>query len=850
MHIRRASAFCAVAAACAIAAAQARSDSRPDERMSGTGRLADTYLKAKGAPQCPSNKDCSDALSAGAPGTQSETAIAVDQTGRNIVVGFNDFRGFSNPVLSLSGFMISSDGGKTFTEGGQLPTPGSDLVGGLRLPAVFGDPDVKYLGGCNFLYSSLLLVKYGSNGIAQTLGLHRSTDCGRTWTGPIEIKPATNPSGRVDINGDAFDAADKALIDVDPDTSRVMICWSNFTPVAVGGVEISCAYSDNVLSSAPVFSVRRVVAAGPTDGQGAVVRFAGNTSSNVYVAWTRFPGFYTRRIGFSRSTDNGETWSPPVDIGGSFIAMDEVLGNDRVNNNPFLAVDNSRSDYKGNVYLVYSNNNSLDGADVSFRRSTDGGLTFSAPVVLNSRPGNDRAQWFPAVSVDSDTGALHVVYYDQGIDTSGDLTELTHLASFDGAVTWTPPSPITDRPFKIGWGNDTSQPNLGDYIQSVASKSRLLTAFARTTPISFTNGQPDTQFTTPDIDVRDAMAGAPLVPLRIGNVTFSDTGGDGRIDPGDTVSLRIPLVNYDTNPLHALTVSLIDTRLSTSTPGVTLLQRTATYPDAPPGATRDPVADFRVSISPVLRAGSNIAFTLEISSATGKTTLQLTLPTGTPIETVLLSENFDAVPAGTLPPGWRSTHGAGLNVVPWTTSATAPGICGDSNKAFHPNANDGLAPGQNSRWERLLSPVVQVPLNASYVTVEFDACYDTENDPNLRVLAYDGLFLRITDLTPGRTLRSSLIEAFEEEFTTGAIEHYPRHLPANPDPDYFDDMSVWAGDSGGPQHVRMKLPGMAGSTIQLRFEYTQDAIATCADVRPGHTCGVSVDNVVVRALSY
>jgi len=41
---------------------------------------------------------------------------------------------------------------------------------------------------------------------------------------------------------------------------------------------------------------------------------------------------------------------------------------------------------------------------------------------------------------------------------------------------------------------------------------------------------------------------------------------------------------------------------------------------------------------------------------------------------------------------------------------------------------------------------------------------------------------------------------------------------------------------------------MAGSTAQLRFEYTQDAIATCADVRPGHACGVVVDNLVVRSV--
>ena len=48
--------------------------------------------------------------------------------------------------------------------------------------------------------------------------------------------------------------------------------------------------------------------------------------------------------------------------------------------------------------------------------------------------------------------------------------------------------------------------------------------------------------------------------------------------------------------------------------------------------------------------------------------------------------------------------------------------------------------------------------------------------------------------------------------------------------------------------VRMRLPGMAGSTAQLRFEFTQDAGGTCSDVRPGHACGVSFDNLVVKGV--
>lgn len=41
---------------------------------------------------------------------------------------------------------------------------------------------------------------------------------------------------------------------------------------------------------------------------------------------------------------------------------------------------------------------------------------------------------------------------------------------------------------------------------------------------------------------------------------------------------------------------------------------------------------------------------------------------------------------------------------------------------------------------------------------------------------------------------------------------------------------------------------MAGTNAQLRFEFTQDSSGTCADVRPGHSCGVAIDNVRVRSL--
>jgi hypothetical protein len=309
------------------------------------------------------------------------------------------------------------------------------------------------------------------------------------------------------------------------------------------------------------------------------------------------------------------------------------------------------------------------------------------------------------------------------------------------------------------------------------------------------------------------------------------------------VILQIPLQNYVTNPLNAAAATGLSAVLATAAPGVTIIQGASAYPDAAPGATVSNAAPFRLQIAPSFPLGMPIPLTLNVSSTQGSTALALTVTTGTPVYTTLLSETFDGVAPGAVPAGWTRAHGGGPNTVPWTTSNT---FCGGSNKAFHTEADDVPNATTFSRYERLFSPTIVVPAASQYVSVDFDVCYDTEDDPILPVLAYDGFFLRLTDLTPGRTLRSVLAEAFEQEFTTGGFKHYPKHLPRNSDPSYFEDMSVWAGASNGQLHVHLELPGMAGSQFQLRFEYTQDQLGLCSDVRPGHTCGVSVDNVVVR----
>src|SRR5205085_1241905 len=110
--------------------------------------------------------------------------------------------------------------------------------------------------------------------------------------------------------------------------------------------------------------------------------------------------------GVSADNTNGATF---------FKTMDYVLGNDRSHDMPAIAVDNSSGGNQGNIYVVYASNANNDGADVVLRRSTNQGTTFSTTLRIDSRPGTDRAQWFPSVTVDKTTGRVYVFYYDQGI---------------------------------------------------------------------------------------------------------------------------------------------------------------------------------------------------------------------------------------------------------------------------------------------------------------------------------------------------------------------------------------------------------------------------------------------------
>jgi hypothetical protein len=126
-------------------------------------------------------------------------------------------------------------------------------------------------------------------------------------------------------------------------------------------------------------------------------------------------------VGVSKSTDGGVTFTPPVNA--STTANGPAFFQDK----EWLTVDNSGEDSDGNLYLVWTKFGG-PGEQILFARSTDGGNTWSAPLVLSGFGGHQAAM--PAVGPE---GELYVCWIDRG------ASQLLIQKSTDAGLTFANP---------------------------------------------------------------------------------------------------------------------------------------------------------------------------------------------------------------------------------------------------------------------------------------------------------------------------------------------------------------------------------------------------------------------------
>jgi hypothetical protein len=261
---------------------------------------------------------------------------------------------------------------------------------------------------------------------------------------------------------------DKAWATVSPYTNEIHITWTEFDAYGSSALTDSSRIlysksSDNGNSwSAPKrisFYAGDCIDSDNTV-EGAVPAIG--PGGEVYVAWAGPKGLV-----FQKSLDGGLTWLPkeqvirPIPGGWDY----NVNGLQRCNGMPFTACDLSSSAYKGTIYINWSDQqNGPNDGDIWLIKSTDGGNSWSQPVRVNDdQPG--KQQFMSAMTVDQATGYVYVLFYDRRNFSTGTATDVYMGVSKDGGATF------SNYKINANTFNPTGNVFFGDYIGISAHQS-------------------------------------------------------------------------------------------------------------------------------------------------------------------------------------------------------------------------------------------------------------------------------------------------------------------------------------------------------------------------------------------
>src|SRR5262249_31333641 len=167
----------------------------------------------------------------------------------------------------------------------------------------------------------------------------------------------------------------------------------------------------------------------------------------------------------------------PVDMGG-FLSGGGI-NPAGLDGQLFLAIDRSGMATNNNIYMLASvQPPGRTTTDVMFVRSTDDGLTFSAPLKINDDPVNpNKWHWFGTFSV-APNGRLDAVWYDTRNAANNTDSQLFYSFSTDAGVTWSPNVAVSDAFIPSeGYPN---QSKIGDYITIVSDNTGGNVAYSAT----------------------------------------------------------------------------------------------------------------------------------------------------------------------------------------------------------------------------------------------------------------------------------------------------------------------------------------------------------------------------------
>ncbi|HYU36093.1 MAG TPA: sialidase family protein [Thermoanaerobaculia bacterium] len=279
----------------------------------------------------------------------------------------------------------------------------------------------------------------GIKGNTLKMRAYKSTNGGATWT----FDNTFSGSQR---------STDKEIMWIDHSNTSafkdyIYVCWHNGTPLYVN---------------------RRT---GPVGAWGSPVQVSGTESSGTAIgcdvktnsagdAFAFWPTTSNRRVVVAKSTNGGTSWGAGVvaattfdgyDIGVPSFASRRAL--------IYISGGAFRDATRNEVYASWTDLSGETGCTAAanepgtnaastcktriwFARSTNGGSTWSAPIMVNNQASkNDQFnQW---LAVDEVTGQIGVMYYDTVNDANRKKTDVWFQSSVDGGVTWSAATKVT-----------------------------------------------------------------------------------------------------------------------------------------------------------------------------------------------------------------------------------------------------------------------------------------------------------------------------------------------------------------------------------------------------------------------
>jgi hypothetical protein len=135
----------------------------------------------------------------------------------------------------------------------------------------------------------------------------------------------------------------------------------------------------------------------------------------------------------ARSRDEGRTWEPSA-VAGSIPLPGEVTDPETGEQLPQPGYPTSAISPDGTIYIAFENSPSASSGSIGLIRSSDGGLTWQ-PSAL---PGVNAFAWEPAIAVDQH-GTVGVIWYDLRNDRPGDgktTADVWFASSTDRGDSW------------------------------------------------------------------------------------------------------------------------------------------------------------------------------------------------------------------------------------------------------------------------------------------------------------------------------------------------------------------------------------------------------------------------------